>query len=201
MFCNICGGTDFEFPAFRIGKSLTVYQGNEDVPPMCKNCESLERHRIIKDVYLKYKKTSCKPLLFSRDPAKKYLPENTEVSIYGHENSIDFREINRDNESYDLIFQHHILEHIDDDELAFSELCRILKKNGQMYWSVPSPTILETTIIDDPTKNSLKHYRWYGKDFIDTVIKWSKKNSVTTSLEYKTDVVTKFTDLIFITEK
>ena len=201
MFCNICGGTEFEFPGFRIGKSLTVYQGNEDVPPMCKNCESLERHRIIKDVYFKHKKTSFQPLLFSRDPAKKYLPENTEVSIYEHENSIDLRKIPRDNESYDLIFHHHILEHIDDDELAFSELCRILKKNGQMYWSVPSPTILETTIIDDPTKNSLKHYRWYGKDFIDTVQKWSKKNDVTTSLEYKTDVVTKFTDLIFITEK
>jgi predicted SAM-dependent methyltransferase len=111
------------------------------------------------------------------------------------------QKIDRENESYDLIFHHHVLEHIENDELAFSEVCRILQKGGQMFWSVPSPTILETTILDDPKKNSLQHYRWYGKDFIDVVHKWSTKYNVTTKLIYETDTVTKFKDLIFLTEK
>ena len=202
MSCNICNSTDFKFPDFRIGKSLTVYQNNEDVPPMCTKCESLERHRIIKSVYTKYKKDHYEsPLLFSRDPAKKYLPNNTELSIYNDENSIDLQSISREDESYDLIFHHHILEHIENDKLAFKELCRILKKGGQMYWSVPSPTILDETIIDDPTKNSLQHYRWYGRDFLETVKIWSKENNVTTKVVYQIDNVTKFKDCIFITEK
>ena len=202
MVCNICNGNEFEFPNFRIGKSLAVYQGNNDTPPMCSNCGSLERHRIIKEVYFENKKSTYdKSLLFSKDPAKKYLPDNIEVSIYNEENSIDMEKINREPETYDLIFQHHILEHIENDELAFSELCRILKKGGQMFWSVPSPTILEETKIDDPTKNSLQHYRWYGKDFIKKVTSWSYKYNVTTRLIYKTDEITKFQDLIFITEK
>jgi SAM-dependent methyltransferase len=201
MICNICNNTEFIFPEFRIGKSLTVYQGNEDLPPMCASCKSLERHRIIKKVYFANKKSNKKPLLFSKDPAKKYLPSITEISIYGKENSIDIQKIDRDNESYDLIFHHHILEHIENDELAFSELCRILAKGGQMFWSVPSPTILKETIIDDPEKNSLRHYRWYGEDFINIVEHWSKKYKVRTKLVYETDEVTKFQDLIFITEK
>lgn len=202
MVCNICNNSTFTFPDFRIGKSLTVYQGNPDVAPMCDNCESLERHRIIKKVYFDYKKEASKPLLFSRDPAKKYLPPNTEISIYTvPDNSIDLQCIPRENESYDLIFHHHILEHIENDELAFSELCRILQKGGQMFWSVPSPTILENTIIDDPTKNSLEHYRWYGKDFIEKVHDWSDKYNVTTKVIYETDVITKFKDCIFLTEK
>lgn len=199
--CNICGGSQFTWPEFRITKSLTVYQGNEDVPPMCNSCHSLERHRIIKNVYTKYKKESSRPILFSDDPAIKYMPPNTEVSIYNKINSIDLQNIEKDDESYDLIFHHHILEHIENDELAFSELCRILRKNGQMFWSVPSPTIIEKTIIDDPTKNSLQHYRWYGKDFISTVQEWSVKYNISTTPIYGTDTITNFTDLIFLSEK
>ena len=92
-------------------------------------------------------------------------------------------------------------EHVEDDELAFSELCRILSKGGQMYWSVPSPTLLEETKIDDPKKNHMGHYRWYGNDFIKTVESWSDKYNVTTTPIYETDIVTKFKDCIFLTEK
>lgn len=201
MICNICGNDTFELVPFRIGTPLTVQQGNKNFPPKCRKCGSVERHRIIKTVYLNNKKQSNKPLLFSKDPAIKYLPTNTEVSIYESENSINIQDIKREDESYDLIFHHHVLEHVENDELAFSELCRILKTGGQMYWSVPSPTLLEETKIDDPKKNHMGHYRWYGNDFIKTVEHWSDKYNVTTTAIYETDVVTKFKDCIFLTEK
>ena len=201
LVCNICDNDSFTFPTFRVNKSFTVYQGNDDVAPLCDKCGSLERHRIIKKVYLENKKQCNKPLLFSEDPAKQYLLENTEVSLFSDENSIDMQDIKRADESYDLIFHHHVLEHVENDELAFSELCRILQKGGQMYWSVPSPTLLEKTKICDPAEHPQQHYRNYGKDFIDTVNIWSDKYNVKTKTIYETDTVTKFTDCIFITEK
>jgi hypothetical protein len=45
------------------------------------------------------------------------------------------------------------------------------------------------------------HYRWYGNDFIKTVESWSDKYNVTTTPIYETDIVTKFKDCIFLTEK
>ena len=70
-----------------------------------------------------------------------------------------------------------------------------------MYWSVPSPTLLEETKIDDPKKNHMGHYRWYGNDFIKTVESWSDKYNVTTKAIHESDIVTKFEDCIFLTEK
>ena len=69
MICNICGNDTFELVPFRIGTPLTVQQGNKNFPPKCRKCGSVERHRIIKTVYLNNKKQSNKPLLFSKDPA------------------------------------------------------------------------------------------------------------------------------------
>ena len=70
-----------------------------------------------------------------------------------------------------------------------------------MYWSVPSPTLLEETKFVDPKKNHMGHYRWYGSDFIKTVESWSDKYNVTTTPIFETDIVTKFRDCIFLTEK
>ena len=58
MTCNICGNDTFEFVPFRIGTPLTVQQGNKNVPPKCRKCGSVERHRIIKTVYTNNKKQS-----------------------------------------------------------------------------------------------------------------------------------------------
>ena len=196
LTCNICGENNFSFPKFR-----ETNKNHYSSPPYCSNCGSLERHRIIKKVYDSNKKNSQTPLLFSIDPAKNYLPKNTEISLYEKKNSIDLLQIDRENESYDLIFCHHILEHIEDDKKGFSELCRILKKNGQIYWTVPSPLSLKTTMHDKPENNKEKHYRWYGQDFLKTVRKWSKEFNVKTKQIIEIDDITNFKDIVFVTEK
>lgn len=201
MKCNICGGNKFDYPHFR-DRSLGTYQGHENTPIRCVQCQSLERHRIMKDIYDVFgNKEADKILLFSNDPAKNYLPEHLEISLYEEKNSIDLLNINRSDRTYDMILCHHIIEHINDDEKAFQELCRILKPKGQLFWSVPSPTILSKTIYTNKDIDPLGHHRYYGEDFLNIVETWSLKYNVKTQNILWKDNVTKFTDIIFLTEK
>ena len=79
-------------------------------------------------------------------------------------------------ESFDVIFCNHVLEHIKDDRKAMSELYRVMKKGGWGILQVPMKNSLEKTYEDftitDP-KERQKHFgqydhvRWYGMDYFD----------------------------------
>ena len=79
----------------------------------------------------------------------------------------------RDN-SFDVIFCNHVLEHVLDDEKAMSELYRVLKPGGFGIFQVPIDYKRETT-LEDPTivteEDRVKHYwqkdhvRLYGLDY------------------------------------
>lgn len=81
-----------------------------------------------------------------------------------------------ENESFDVIFCNHVLEHIEDDRKAMSELFRVMKKGGWGIVQVPMKNSLEKTYEDfaikDP-KERQKHFgqydhvRWYGMDYFD----------------------------------
>lgn len=206
--CNICNSTDFRWcgqrnnPTAPPGASLAVHQDKPNIPPQCAACEGVERHRIIKKLYdERHLNQSQKILLTSNDPSILYLPtDRVEQSIFGEKNSFDLREIPRDSSTYDLIMCVHILEHVKDDFLAFKELCRILTPYGTLLWSVPSPSIVRETEEYDVPESHYGHVRLYGKDFIDTIKIWDESVGVTTEVVYKTDEVTDFEDVIFITK-
>ena len=46
------------------------------------------------------------------------------------------------NDNFDLIFALDILEHVDNPSVAIDEILRILKKNGLLFISVPTESIL-----------------------------------------------------------
>ncbi len=79
-------------------------------------------------------------------------------------------------ESFDIIFCNHVLEHIEDDAKAMSELYRVMKPGGWGIFQVPMKNSLEKTYEDftitDP-KERQKHFgqydhvRWYGMDYFD----------------------------------
>lgn len=81
-----------------------------------------------------------------------------------------------ENDSFDIIFCNHVLEHIEDDRKAMSELYRVLRKGGWGIVQVPMKNSLEKTYEDfsikDP-KERQKHFgqydhvRWYGIDYFD----------------------------------
>ena len=79
-------------------------------------------------------------------------------------------------ESFDVVICNHVLEHIEDDRKAMSELYRVMKKGGWGILHVPMKNSLEKTYEDftitDP-KERQKHFgqydhvRWYGMDYFD----------------------------------
>ena len=81
-----------------------------------------------------------------------------------------------ENESFDVVFCNHVLEHIDDDQKAMSELYRVMRKDGWGIFQVPMKTSLEKTYEDFSIKTPKErqehfgqydHVRWYGMDYFD----------------------------------
>jgi predicted SAM-dependent methyltransferase len=81
-----------------------------------------------------------------------------------------------DDEVFDIVFCNHVLEHIEDDKKAMSELYRVLKKEGMGIFQVPQDLTLKKTYEDysiispkERTKHfgQYDHVRIYGKDYFD----------------------------------
>lgn len=86
---------------------------------------------------------------------------------------MDVHQIPFEDETFDVVFCNHVLEHVDDDLLACSEINRVLKKDG--WGIIQSPvydlekTIEDKTISDPAEREKLfgqrDHVRKYGKDY------------------------------------
>lgn len=88
----------------------------------------------------------------------------------------DILDLPFDDDSFDVVFCNHVLEHIKDDRKAMGELYRVMKPGGWGIFQVPMRQPLEKTYEDfsitDP-KERQKHFgqydhvRWYGMDYFD----------------------------------
>ena len=86
----------------------------------------------------------------------------------------DILDLPFDDESFDVVFCNHVLEHIQDDRKAMSELYRVLKRGGWGILQVPMKNSLPETYEDfsvtDPKERKrlfgqYDHVRWYGMDY------------------------------------
>ncbi len=80
--------------------------------------------------------------------------------------------------TYDIIFCNHVLEHIPNDQKAMEELYRVLKPGGMAILQIPQDLNREITFTDDnitdPKERALvfgqyDHVRIYGRDYFDTL--------------------------------
>lgn len=78
--------------------------------------------------------------------------------------------------SYDLIFCNHVLEHIPNDRKAMQELYRVLKPGGMAILQIPQDLSRATTFEDDTITDreerakifgQYDHVRIYGRDYFD----------------------------------
>ena len=78
--------------------------------------------------------------------------------------------------SFDVIFCNHVLEHIEDDKKAMSELYRVLKSGGMGIFQIPQDLTKENTYEDfsiTTPEERAKHFgqydhvRVYGKDYFN----------------------------------
>ncbi len=180
-YCPVCGNFSRKFRHFGL-------LPREDA--QCVICGALERHRFLW-VYLQ-KRTN----LFEKKPkhvlhvAAEQCYEQTFRELFGqgyltadlHNPAamvkMDITNIQYPDQSFDVIFCNHVLEHIHNDILAMSELLRVLKNDG---WAILLVPITSEKTFEDPTiTNPLDrrdafgqedHVRRYGPDYADRLRK------------------------------
>jgi len=78
--------------------------------------------------------------------------------------------------SFDVIFCNHVLEHVQDDTRAMKELFRVMKKGGMGIFQVPQDLNRDVTFEDNSITNPKErakifgqydHVRVYGRDYFD----------------------------------
>jgi SAM-dependent methyltransferase len=88
----------------------------------------------------------------------------------------DITQLPFEDNSFDIIFCNHVLEHIPDDTKAMQELLRVLKKGGMGIFQIPQDLNRETTFEDDSITDPKErakifgqydHVRVYGRDYFD----------------------------------
>lgn len=77
---------------------------------------------------------------------------------------IDMLAIDYPSQSFDFVIANHVLEHVDDDFLALSELRRVLKSGGHAILQTPFSNKLKQTFSDPGIDNDLARYQAYGQE-------------------------------------
>lgn len=182
--CPVCGTKRRKFLPY----GYVVSRDNA----LCPNCLSLERHRLL---WLWLQRESD---LFEQRP--RLLHVAPEVCLMRHlrrtyagggneadyvtadlesplaDLHFDIQQIPLADESFDVVFCNHIMEHVEDDLRAMRELYRVMRRGG---WGVIlSPVELDraTTFEDDSITDEAErtrifgqydHRRVYGRDYAD----------------------------------
>ena len=175
--CPVCDSTFRKFlPYGRISRDNAL----------CPNCLALERHRLIW-LYLKTKTDffTAKRKMLHIAPELCYMDrfealENLEYITGDIESPLakvkmDIHDIPFEENSFDVIFCNHVLEHVEDDLKALSEIKRVLKPNGwailqvPFFYPLPEKTLQDPLITDPKEREKVfgqdDHVRLYGKDY------------------------------------
>lgn len=153
---------------------------------LCPNCLALERHRLMY-LFLKDKTpffTSELKVLhvapeicfidrFEKLHKDNYITADIESPLA--KVKMDIHDIPFDANTFDVAFCNHVMEHVDNDLKAMSELHRVLKPGGWAIVQVPffyplADETTEDTTITDPKERYRRfgqddHVRKYGKDY------------------------------------
>jgi len=158
-------------------------QGSEN--RLCPNCLSLERHRLMwlylkdhSDFFTKdYRVLHFAPeqpflKRFRKLPLKNYTTADLVSPIA--ELHIDVTAMPLPDNSYDVLFCNHVLEHVDSDIKAMQEIYRVLAPGGWAIMQVPlnnelAETYEDLTITDPKERERIfgqyDHVRIHGRDY------------------------------------
>ncbi|MFC2117244.1 class I SAM-dependent methyltransferase [Bacteroidota bacterium] len=174
--CPICNGKFRKFLPYGI-----ISRSNA----LCPKCLSLERHRLM--WFFLERKTKffsdelsvlhiapeqCFRKIFRKQKNLEYVTADLESPIA--DVKLDIQDIPYEDCSFNVIICNHVLEHVEDDKKAMSELFRTLKKDGFALLQVPIDFNREITYEDssitDPVEREIHflqkdHFRLYGLDY------------------------------------
>jgi SAM-dependent methyltransferase len=181
-------GNKFEDPIDgRTYRKLLPYGYGEAQRPnaLSPGSNSLERHRLLwlylkreTDFFTKPAKMlhvapeQCFYGLFRKQQNLNYLTADLDSPIA--DVKMDIHDIQYPDNTFDIIFCNHVLEHVRDDQQCMRELHRVLKPGGMAIMQVPhypdeGPTI-EDPDCSDPEERKRRfgqydHIRKYGNDY------------------------------------
>ena len=155
---------------------------------LCPNCLSLERHRLMW-LFLKEKTgffSEQKKVLhiapelcfidrFEALHKDDYITADIESPLA--KVKLDVHDMPFAENTFDVAFCNHVMEHVDDDIRAMKEIHRVLKPGGYAIIQIPIFHPQPDVTLEDPTITSpadrMKHYgqddhvRLYGRDYAD----------------------------------
>ncbi|MGB0890718.1 MAG: class I SAM-dependent methyltransferase [Flavobacteriaceae bacterium] len=150
---------------------------------------SLERHRLMwlflndETDFFSSKKTlkvlhiapeQCFLKIFRNQKNLNYITSDLESPIA--DVKADICDLPFDDNSFDVVFCNHVLEHIPDDTKAMQELYRVMKKGGFGIFQIPQDlsrniTFEDNSITDKKQRAEIfgqyDHVRVYGRDYFD----------------------------------
>jgi SAM-dependent methyltransferase len=174
---------------------------------------SLERHRLLWLYLQNETEFFSKPLKVLH-----MAPEQCFLSIFKKMKNLDYTtadlyspivdvkanilDLPFEDDLFDVVLCNHVLEHIEDDARAMSELFRVMKPEGLGIFQIPQNLQLEKT-YEDPTITSPEekakhfgqydHVRVYGKDYFDRLRKAGfKVEELDYSSKLSTELVEKY---------
>lgn len=193
---------------------------------LCPSCLSLERHRLIW-LYLarkteffsaNYKMLHIAPEYcfidrFSKLEHLDYVTADIESPLA--KVKMDVHDIPFDEDTFDVLFCNHVLEHVNDDKKALSEIFRVLKRGGwailqiPLFFPLPEQTIEDPSIEDPKERERLfgqdDHVRKYGLDYKDRLKAAGFRIKDNFLDELSTEEINKFgldkNELLFVVEK
>lgn len=177
--CPVCEG--------RFTKFLPYGRLSPRPNALCPSCLSLERHRLMY-LYLKNKTSFfedksyvlhvapeyCFIDRFEKLSNLKYLTADIESPLA--KVKMDIESIQYPDNTFDVIFCNHVLEHVNDFYIATKELYRVLKPGGYAIMQSPQdlklPKTIEDPSITDPRERERvflqsDHLRLFGQNYGD----------------------------------
>lgn len=166
-------------------KFLPYGRTNPRPNALCPDSLSLERHRLMW-LYLKEKTNffsdnlkvlhiapeHCFLKKFESMKNLDYITADIESPLA--KVKMDVHDIPFPENTFDVVFCNHVMEHVDDDIKAMSEILRVMKPGGWAIIQSPQDLSRETT-LEDPTLKTPEerervhgqsdHVRTYGKDY------------------------------------
>lgn len=177
--CPICLYKGYSF--IHLSNSIRLTLNSE-----CPQCHSRSRHRGLFFLYKEFlnEKGSKKILHFAPEVHLVKILKSDQKNEYHTADlfmeNVSFKEdlqkLSFKDNSYDIVLNNHVLEHIFDDKKAIKEIQRILKPKGKAIITVPGNWKKKTRKFLTLQNNG--HYRDYGFDFIIFLKKIFSKVSI-----------------------
>lgn len=182
FYCPICG---------YYGPFLNIRRRHA----LCPKCGSAERHRlqflVFEELRRKYNFSQMSMLHVAPEPFfknyfhKLFLKYNT-IDIRKKKNidfKADLQNLPFEDNTYDCFFASHVLEHIQNDRKAISEIHRVLKTGGLAI--IPVPIASKKTIeYPEPNPYESYHFRAPGLDYFGKYLECFRSLEVFSSADF-----------------